>query len=255
MSRSDVALFVTCLVENVKPAVGFSSIALLEDAGYKVIVPRAQTCCGQPNYNGGDPAGAAQTARQVIDTFSPFNYTVVPSGSCAGMIKHHYPSLFTDDADYQQRAVALAEKTFELSDFLVKVAQYQPQQHLDATVTYHDACAGLRELDIQQQPRQLLKAAGVNIAELQAADSCCGFGGTFCVKYPEISAAMAERKVQDVLGTGASTLVMGDLGCMLNVEGKLHRDGHKVEVKHFAELLASDSSSLQHKPVAKDEVS
>lgn len=239
MSEPSVALFVTCLVENIKPAVGFSAIALLEDAGYKVLVPAAQSCCGQPNYNGGDKANAIKTAQHVIDTFLPYDYVVIPSGSCGGMIKHHYPALLSDDPGYQKKAEQLAAKTYELSQFLVQVADYHVKPVDSETVTYHDACAGLRELGIGTQPRQLLNAAGIEITELKETESCCGFGGTFCVKYPEISAAMAERKVSDVLSTGAKTLVMGDLGCILNIEGKLHRDGHDVAVKHFAELLAA----------------
>jgi L-lactate dehydrogenase complex protein LldE len=242
MAKQSVALFVTCLVENIKPSVGFSTIALLEDAGYEVLVPAAQSCCGQPNYNGGDKANAIKAARQVIDTFLDFDYVVIPSGSCAGMIKHHYPRLLADDAVYQKHAEALATRTYELSQFLTDVAAYEAKPVEAQTVTYHDACAGLRELGISQQPRQLLNAAGVDIAELKETESCCGFGGTFCVKYPDISAAMAERKVQDVLASNASILVMGDLGCMLNIEGKLHRDGHRITVKHFAEVLSSGLS-------------
>tara|TARA_R110002073_G_scaffold67705_2_gene168483 strand:- start:1456 stop:2229 length:774 start_codon:yes stop_codon:yes gene_type:complete len=248
MASQSVALFVTCLVENIKPAVGFDTITVLEDAGFEVVVPSDQVCCGQPNYNGGDKDNAIATAKRVIDAFLRYDYVVIPSGSCGGMLKHHYPDLFVDDADYREKATALASKVFELSQFLVQVADYVPlpathprsDQETTGIVTYHDACAGLRELNISDEPRQLLKGAGVTIKELEETESCCGFGGTFCVKYPDISAAMAERKVQDVLGTGADTLVMGDLGCMLNIEGKLHRDGHQVQVKHFAEVLAEN---------------
>jgi len=239
LQPNTIALFVTCLVENMKPAVAFDAIALLEDAGYAVVVPANQVCCGQPNLNGGDRKNAIATARRVIDAFIHFDYVVVPSGSCGGMLKHHYPQLLAEDSDYSGKSARLAEKVFELSQFLTEVADYKPSAVNCEPVTYHDACAGLRELDIQSEPRQLLANAGVEITELEETESCCGFGGTFCVKYPDISAAMAERKVQDVLRTGADTLVMGDLGCMLNIEGKLHRDGHSVRVIHFAELLAA----------------
>jgi len=234
-----VAFFVTCLVENIKPAVGFDSITVLEDAGFEVVVPLNQVCCGQPNYNGGDRANAIKIAKNVIDEFMVFDYVVIPSGSCGGMIKHHYPQLFADDVAYRDKSEQLATKVFELSQFLIQVANYKPCSVSQATVAYHDACAGLRELNISDGPRQLLKGAGVRIHELKETESCCGFGGTFCVKYPDISAAMAERKVQDVLSTGATTLVMGDLGCMLNIEGKLQRDGYQIQVKHFAEILAA----------------
>jgi L-lactate dehydrogenase complex protein LldE len=234
-----VAFFVTCLVENIKPCVGFDSITILEDAGFDVVVPSNQVCCGQPNYNGGDRANAIETARNVIDEFLRFDYVVVPSGSCGGMIKHHYPQLFADDLSYRDKSEQLATKVYELSQFLTQVANYKPCSVSQTTVAYHDACAGLRELNISDEPRQLLQEAGLAIHELKETESCCGFGGTFCVKYPDISAAMAERKIQDVLSTGATTLVMGDLGCMLNIEGKLQRDGHQIQVKHFAEILAA----------------
>ncbi|MGK0337710.1 MAG: L-lactate dehydrogenase complex protein LldE [Candidatus Azotimanducaceae bacterium] len=239
LQPNTVALFVTCLVENMKPTIAFDTIALLEDAGYAVVVPANQVCCGQPNLNGGDRNNAIATARRVIDEFVRFEYVVIPSGSCGGMLKHHYPQLLAEDSDYRHKSAQLAAKVFELSQFLTEVADYHPAAVSCEPVTYHDACAGLRELDIQSEPRQLLTSAGVQISELEETESCCGFGGTFCVKYPDISAAMAERKVQDVLHTGADTLVMGDLGCMLNIEGKLHRDGHSVRVIHYAELLAS----------------
>jgi L-lactate dehydrogenase complex protein LldE len=239
LQPNTVALFVTCLIENIKPAIAFDTIALLEDAGYTVVVPANQVCCGQPNLNGGDRDNAIATARRVVDEFIHFDYVVIPSGSCGGMLKHHYPELLADDSSYRDKSISLAEKVFELSQFLTEVAQYTPSAVNSEAVTYHDACAGLRELGIKSAPRQLLNQAGVVVSELQETESCCGFGGTFCVKYPDISAAMAERKVQDVLSTGADTLLMGDLGCMLNIEGKLHRDGHEVRVLHYAELLAT----------------
>lgn len=238
-----IALFVTCLIENMKPAIAFDTIALLEDAGYTVVVPENQVCCGQPNLNGGDRVNAIATAKRVVDEFIRFDYVVIPSGSCGGMLKHHYPQLLAEDFDYRDKSIGLAAKVFELSQFLTEVADYKPATVNCDAVAYHDACAGLRELEIKSAPRQLLNQAGVLISELQETESCCGFGGTFCVKYPDISAAMAERKVQDVLQTGAHTLVMGDLGCMLNIEGKLHRDGHGVRVIHYAELLATGIST------------
>ena len=243
LQPNTVALFVTCLVENMKPAIAFDTIALLEDAGYAVVVPANQVCCGQPNLNGGDRNNAIATARRVIDAFIHFDYVVIPSGSCGGMLKHHYPQLLAEDSAYRGKSEQLAAKVFELSQFLIEVADYQPAAVNCEPVTYHDACAGLRELNIKSEPRQLLSNAGVQISELAETESCCGFGGTFCVKYPDISAAMAERKVQDVLQTGADTLVMGDLGCILNIEGKLHRDGHRVRVIHYAELLAGGIST------------
>jgi L-lactate dehydrogenase complex protein LldE len=236
-SRGEVALFVTCLIDLVRPDLGFSAVAVLEDAGYRVTVPADQTCCGQPNYNGGDENGARLIARQAIDTLFEFDYIVIASGSCAGMIRHHYPLLLADDAVYADRARQLAERVYELSQFLVDVADYRPKVTNPGKVTYHDACAGLRELGIKSQPRTLLERAGAEIVEASQAEVCCGFGGTFCVKYPDISNNMVQRKVQDAQATGASRLVAGDLGCILNMEGKIHREGIDVRVHHFVELL------------------
>lgn len=246
----DVALFVTCLVENMRPKIGFDTIALLEDAGYTVHVLGNQVCCGQPNYNGGDRENAIATARHVIDTFLPFQYTVIPSGSCGGMLKHHYPKLLEQDLEYHDKSLAFQNKVFELSQFLTHVG-YKPPINPDQSsrrAVYHDACAGLRELGIKTQPRQLLDQTRVEIQELQEPESCCGFGGTFCVKYPDVSNAMLGRKLEDATATGADLLVTGDLGCLLNMEGGLSRAGNSLAVRHFAEVLAegleNESSEL-----------
>ena len=235
--EKEIALFVTCLIDNLRPSIGFDVVALLEQSGYKVIVPEAQTCCGQVNYNGGDNKNAQKTARKVIDTFLPFETVVVPSGSCGSMIKHHYIELLSDDPDYQQKAKLLANKVFELSCFLTEVAQFEARHKIDKKVSYHDACAGLREMGIKAQPRQLLSEAGAEIIELAEAETCCGFGGAFCVKYPDISDAMVSNKIKDAQASGASALVTGDLGCLMNMEGKLNREGVELPVYHFAELL------------------
>lgn len=233
-----VALLVTCLIDIVRPDVGFSVVRVLEDAGYEVTVPERQTCCGQPNYNGGDRWGAILTARTVIDTFEGYDYVVVPSGSCGGMMGHHYPVLLADDPIYAERARTFAQKVYELSQFLVHVADYHPQVTRPGQVTYHDACAGLRELGVKNEPRTLLERAGADIVEGGRAEVCCGFGGTFCVKYPDISDAMVRQKLEDAKATGAPCIATGDLGCLLNLEGKLHRDRESMQVRHFVELLA-----------------
>lgn len=237
-SKPRVALFVTCIVDLVRPDIGFDTVKVLEAAGYEVEVPAAQTCCGQPNYNGGDKQGALAVARRNIDMLSAYERVVIPSGSCAGMIKCDYPRMLGDDPVYGPKANALAEKVWELASFLVDVAGYHPSPAALGKLTYHDGCAGLRELGIKSQPRQLLTEAGGELVEAPMAETCCGFGGTFCIKYPEISNNMVQRKVDDVLATGAPRLVTGDLGCLLNMEGKLHRDGHELPVCHFVELLA-----------------
>jgi L-lactate dehydrogenase complex protein LldE len=235
-----VGLFVTCLVDLFRPSVGFAAVKLLEDAGCRVVVPEAQTCCGQPAYNSGDRRDARAIARQVIDTFEGFDHVVVPSGSCGGMIAHHFPGLFDDDLAMRVRAEALASKTHELVSFLLDVLGVrQVQAHCDAVATYHDSCSGLRELGIKAQPRALLaEVAGLKLVEMANPEVCCGFGGTFCVKYPDISNAMLVDKVKDIAATGADTLLAGDLGCLMNMAGKLQREGRAVRVRHTAEVLA-----------------
>ncbi|TBW37212.1 (Fe-S)-binding protein [Siculibacillus lacustris] len=239
-TRPKVALFVTCLVDLFRPTVGFAAVKLLEDAGCDVEVPEAQTCCGQPAYNNGDRADARDLAKQVIATFEGYDHLVAPSGSCAGMIRHHYPDLFERDDPWRARAEALAAKTHELVSFLTDqrgVTATGAAHH--GTVTYHDSCSGLRELGIHDQPRRLLAAMdGVELIEMKDPDVCCGFGGTFSVKYPEISGTIVDKKAVAVEASGATTLLAGDLGCLLNMAGRLTRRGSKVAVRHVAEVLA-----------------
>lgn len=238
--RPRVGLFVTCLVDLIRPSVGFAAVKLLEEAGCGVEVPGLQTCCGQPAYNSGDRRDSKDLARHTIVLFEPYDYVVVPSGSCGGMIKEHYPHLFEDEARWHHRATALAARTYELVSFLHDVrGMRRVSARYKRTVTYHDSCSGLRELGIKQQPRTLLRSVdGLAIAELPDAEVCCGFGGTFCVKYPEISDKMVSAKVADIARTGAATLLAGDMGCLMNMAGKLKRDGHAVAVRHVAEVLA-----------------
>ena len=235
-----VGLFVTCLVDLFRPTVGFAAVKLIEDAGCRVEVPTAQTCCGQPAYNSGDRGDARLIAQQVIAAFEPYDYVVAPSGSCAGMLKVHYPALFADDGDWSDRARALAGKVFEIVSFLVDV---RGVERVDAafagTVTYHDSCSGLRELGIRDQPRRLLKSmTGLKLTELGDTATCCGFGGTFCVKYPDISNAIVEKKTAAIAASGAATVLAGDLGCLMNIAGKLKRQGIPVATRHVAEVLA-----------------
>jgi L-lactate dehydrogenase complex protein LldE len=248
-----VGLFVTCLVDLFRPSVGFAALKLLEDAGCTVEVPEAQTCCGQPGYNSGDRADAQAIARQVIATFEPFDYVVAPSGSCAGMIRKHYPALLTDDAKWRARAERVAAKTFELVSFLADVLGVAAvaASH-NGSVTYHDSCSGLRELGIREQPRRLLATVeGLTLTELPDADVCCGFGGTFCVKYPDLSNAIVERKTANIAASGAETLLAGDLGCLLNMAGKLKREGLGTKSRHVAEVLAgmTDAPAIGEGPL------
>jgi L-lactate dehydrogenase complex protein LldE len=235
-----VALFVTCLVDLFRPSVGFAAVKLLEDAGCIVEVPEAQSCCGQPAYNSGDRSDAKAIARQVIAAFSRYDYVVVPSGSCGGMIKAHYPALLADEPALAEQAKALSARTYELVSFLVDVLKLdRVAAHYAGTVTYHDGCSGLRELGVKEQPRRLLESiAGLSLKEMATPEVCCGFGGTFCVKYPEISDKMVSDKVGDIAATGADTLLCGDMGCLLNMAGKLTRLGKPIAVRHVAEVLA-----------------
>ncbi len=235
-----VGLFVTCLVDLFRPTVGFAAVKLIEQAGCTVEVPRAQTCCGQPAYNSGDRADAKAIALQVIDTFAGYDYVVAPSGSCAGMIRLHYPEMFADDPINLQRAEELAARTWELVSFLVDVRKmHEVAAEWRRIATYHDSCSGLRELGVREQPRRLLASVeGLELRQLPGAEVCCGFGGTFCVKYPEISDKMVSDKADDIASTGAEAVLAGDLGCLLNIAGKLSRQGRPVEVRHIAEVLA-----------------
>jgi len=250
-----VALFVTCLVDLYRPTVGFAAVKLIEDAGCEVVVPRGQTCCGQPAYNSGDRAKAKDLARQTIRVLEGFDHVVVPSGSCGGMIAHHYPELFADDPDWGPRAQALKHRTHELVQFLVDVRGMKGvEARYDGTVTYHDSCSGLRELGVKEQPRRLLRSvAGLELTELPGAEVCCGFGGTFCIKYPEISDRMVSDKAADVEATGAGTLLAGDMGCLLNMAGKLTRRGARVKVRHVAEVLAGMTNEAPPIGMARDE--
>ena len=235
-----VGLFATCLVDSWRPSVGFAAVKLLEEAGCRVSVPAAQTCCGQPAYNAGARADAKSLAGRFIRQFEAFDYVVAPSGSCAGMLRCHYPKLFEDDPAMARRAHALAAKSWELVSFLTDICGIETTASaFQGAVTYHDGCAGLRELGVRDQPRQLLTGlAGVELREHETAEVCCGFGGTFCVKYPDISVAMADAKIDSLRRAGANTVLAGDLGCLLNIAGRLSRRNLNIQVRHVAEVLA-----------------
>jgi L-lactate dehydrogenase complex protein LldE len=234
-----VALFVTCLVDAMRPSIGFAAIELLEAAGCLVEVPLAQTCCGQPALNSGDRAGTRAIAAQNIEMLAGYDHVVVPSGSCAATMIKDYPDLFEDDAGLRGQAEALAGRTHELLSYLSDVRGWMPAQKLNGTATYHDSCSGLRSLGVQAQPRKLLAGIdGLQMVPLEGANVCCGFGGTFCVKYPDISNAIVGEKAAAIKATDADMLLGGDLGCLMNMAGKLHREGAKVRAFHTAEILA-----------------
>ncbi len=245
MTRRRVGLFVTCLVDFFRPEVAFASIRLLEAAGCEVVVPEPQTCCGQPAWNSGDRASARALALDVLDAFAGIDAVVVPSGSCAGMLRQ-FPAVLGAEHPRHGEAVTLAARAFELTSFLVDELGFEPPPVAatgDGAVTYHDACSGLRELGVREQPRALLAAAGVAVTEMDTASVCCGFGGTFCVKYPDISGGMVDDKLASIERSGATTVLAGDLGCLLNLEGRLLRVGRPVRVLHVAEMLAPPEAS------------
>jgi len=240
LENVEVALFVTCLVDINRPSVGFAAVKLLEEAGCRVVVPDAQTCCGQPAYNSGDRSSTKDIAKNVIRAFKGYRYVVAPSGSCAGMIKKHYPELFADDPDILLEAEELAARTHELVSFLNDIADFEPDDvKLDKKITYHDSCSSLREMKVKQQPRDLLgEVDDLELIEAEDREACCGFGGTFCIKYSEISEEMVDQKISNLLATKADIVTAGDLGCLMNIAGRLSRKGHKMKVLHIAEILA-----------------
>jgi L-lactate dehydrogenase complex protein LldE len=239
-----VGLFVTCLVDLMRPSIGFAALKLLERPGVELVVPERQTCCGQPAYNSGDRDDAIALARKFVEEFEGFDAVVAPSGSCSGMVRTHYVELLSGDPAWKARAEQLAAKTWELTQYLVDVLKVDavPGRY-DGTVTYHDSCAGLREMGVKAQPRKLLaKVAGLSLAEMAECETCCGFGGTFSIKFGEISTRLADDKCGHVEASGADAVVLGDLGCMLNIEGRLRRRGNaSTRVLHVAEVLAGEA--------------
>jgi L-lactate dehydrogenase complex protein LldE len=238
-----VGLFITCLVDVMRPEIGMATVKLLESAGCTVEVPMSQTCCGQPGFNSGDTAAARALALKVLAEFEGFDYVVAPSGSCGGMIRCHYPELFHNDPDIRNRIEALAARTFELTAFLHDVLKLDKLPgEFEGDVTYHDSCSGLRELGVQQQPRALMALnPKIRLTEMKDARACCGFGGTFAVKYGNISTAIVDEKIENIRGAGTKCVVLGDLGCMLNIEGRLRREGDtETRVLHVAQVLAGE---------------
>ena len=248
--RPRVGLFVTCLVDIFRPSVGFSAVKLIEATGCIVEVPTGQTCCGQPAYNSGDQATAKALALQTMDAFEGYDYIVAPSGSCAGMLKSHYPRLMAGDTALEARAAAFAGRVHELISFLVDVRGMKSvDAACTARATYHDSCSGLRELGVKSQPRALLATVkNLDLVEMPDNEICCGFGGTFSVKYPDISNAMVEKKTANAGSVTPDLLLAGDLGCLMNMAGKLKRQGSAIAVRHVAEVLAGN---LDSPPIAE----
>ena len=236
-----VALYVTCLVDLMRPSVAFASLRLLEAAGCEVIVPEGQTCCGQPAWSAGERALAVDLAKKAIAELEGYDHVVIRSGSCADQLRNVYPQLFADDPVWGPRARVLAERAYELTSFLVDVLKVPavPNQ-FDGSVTYHDSCKGLRGLGIKRQPRDLLqRVKGLSLKEMSECEECCGFGGAFSVKFGDVSTKIVDRKCDSIAAAGADALVGGDLGCLMNIEGRLRRRGDETtRVLHIAEVLA-----------------
>lgn len=235
-----VALFVTCLVDLLYPEVGEATVALLEREGVTVEVPDAQTCCGQPPFNSGFHDDARRLARTMLDAFEGAEAVVTPSGSCAAMVRSYYPHLFDGLPEYP-RTVALAAKTFELSEFMVDVlGVLDVPGAWRGRVTYHDSCHGLRELGLRGQGRRLVESIdGVELVEMARPDMCCGFGGTFSVRLPDLATAMADDKIDQTEATGAAIVLTGDTGCLMHVAGRMSRRGSTVRPMHLATFLAA----------------
>lgn len=239
MPPERAALFVTCLVDLLQPEVGEATAALLEDLGVRVEFPEGQTCCGQPPFNSGFPDDARRMGRTLLDAFAGAEAVVTPSGSCATMVRRHYPHLFEGTPD-AGRARDLAGRTYELSEFLVDVLQVGSLEgRLPIRATYHDACHGLRELGIGRQGRTLLEGIeGLELVEMASPETCCGFGGTFAVRLPEMATAMVDEKLAQAEATRADVLIAGDAGCLMHLQGRLDRTGAPMRTMHLAVLLA-----------------
>ena len=242
--KTEIALFVTCLVDLFRPSVAFATIKLLKEYGYTVVVPKAQSCCGQPAYNSGDYEGAKKVASAVINEFDKYKNVIVPSGSCAGMMAKHYVDLFKDDPEFSKKSLIFSKKVQELISFLFKIPDRKKlHSNFKGTITYHDSCSSLREAGVKHQARELLQEIkGLKIKELKHTEVCCGFGGTFCVKYPQISERMVSEKVADAEASGAEILLSGDLGCLMNIAGRASREGKKIECRHVIEVMADMTS-------------
>ncbi|SHO46582.1 (Fe-S)-binding protein [Desulfopila aestuarii] len=239
-TNQTVSLFIQCLVDSMYPEVGDGMITIFDRLGIPVDYPEGQTCCGQPAFNSGYRNEAAAAARRFIELFEPSEVVVCPSGSCVHMVRHHYPALFANDPEMQKRAHAIGRKTFELTEYLVDCLGLETMHAtFPHSVTYHDSCHLSRGLGIAKQPRLLLQnTAGLEFIEMVDSDTCCGFGGTFAINYPEISTAMVDEKIENILSSGAEVVTGCDISCLMNIQGRLSRRKENVRVMHIAEILA-----------------
>ena len=242
------SLFVTCIIDQLYPQVGVSTVNVLRRLGVEVDFPLSQTCCGQPLYNAGFAKQSRKLAKRVLESFRESQYVVVPSGSCAAMMSVFYPELFKDDPKWLKEAEGLAGKLYEFSQFLVQVVGVdETVGNMTGSVTYHPSCHLLREMGVRDQPLSILgRIQDLRVEELPNAETCCGFGGSFAVKFPHISESMLSDKINNVVATGADTVVSCDMGCLMNVEGALARQGSSLQVRHLAEIL--DQAQLSPGP-------
>lgn len=235
-----VTLFVQCLVDALYPETGQALLDLFKQLKIPVEIPLDQTCCGQPAFNSGFQNDARKAARHFIRVFENAGTIVCPSGSCVDMVRHHYPGLFEPGTSWHDRAVAIGSRTYELTQFLVdEMGISDVGARFQGRVTYHDSCHLLRNLGVAHQPRQLIAhVKGARLIEMERSDKCCGFGGTFSVKYPEISSAILEEKVDAIMATGADAVVGCDTSCLMHIRGMLNRKAPDIKVLHIAQLLA-----------------
>lgn len=237
-----VSLFVTCLVDQFYPDVGMSVVNVLRKLGVEVDFPAEQTCCGQPAFNSGFTSEARDLAKRFIGIFEKSEYVVAPSGSCTSMVRVFYPELFEDDPDWHKRAVSLASRTYEFTEFLVKVLQVEDVgAAFEGKVALHESCHLLRELNVKTEPQSLLRRVkGIEVVDLERAENCCGFGGLFSIKYPHISGSILQDKIDSVNKSGADIVVASDVGCLMHIAGGLSRQSCVARTMHIAELLAKE---------------
>lgn len=242
MKPRHITLFIQCIIDGMYPEVGEAMVRLFQKLGVTMDYPADQTCCGQPAFNAGYRHEARAAAKHFITVFEKAECIVSPSGSCVAMVRHHYPELLRDEPAWLKRAEAVGARTFELTEYLVDVLGITDTgAAYPGTVTYHDSCHLLRTLGIAEQPRALIRnLKGVRFVEMKDSDRCCGFGGAFAVKYPEISTAMVAEKVQNILDSGADTVTGCDMGCLMNIQGIVNRKNYPVRVRHIAQLLAGE---------------
>ena len=238
--KKTVTLFIQCLVDGIYPEVGEAMVKIFRNLGFDLSCPLEQTCCGQPAFNSGYRREARAAAKRFIEIFESAETIVCPSGSCVTMVRQHYPELFKEDAGWLKRADQVANRTYELTEYLVDVLGVDDLGvYYDGKITYHDSCHLLRNLRVKNQPRRLLhKISGAEFIEMNDSDKCCGFGGSFSVKYADISAAMAADKVENIIASGADTVVGCDMGCLMNIQGMLSRQGSDIKTMHIAQILA-----------------